>query len=739
MGRKKKANKKNNNHKNNHKQEKLVFGSRLKRWIFALIFVVMAVILLLAFFDKAGSGGDFFEKVSRFFVGQAVFSLPVLLLLAGLLLIWPKKRVVLPLVFSLLFLLCGITGLLTLQNSSEKNGGWLGQIFSWPITKYFSPTVGFFVFPVFILLGILIFWEALPKKLKEQKPKEIIEEDEEEEDEEDLIEAEPKKPKLEIKTLDLPKNKKEVFAKTNDKAATKPEKAQAESGAALEDDYKRPPLDLFDQEEEKPSSGDTNLNASVIQKTLANFGIAVEMAEVNTGPTVAQYTLKPAEGVKLSKITTLNNDLALSLAAHPIRIEAPIPGRSLVGIEVPNKIKAKVKIGTLLAHTKFQKDTNPLLMSLGKDVMGAPIFANLGGMPHLLVAGATGSGKTICLNSLIVSLIYRNSPKVLRLILIDPKRVEFPVYSALPHLLTPVILNGRKAVNALNWLVGEMERRFEVLRSFGSRDIGSYNQDLAKKPKRKEEGFTHLPYIVLIIDELADLMMSKGKGVEASIVRLSQLARAVGIHLIVATQRPSVEVITGLIKANITSRIAFQVASQIDSRTILDMAGAEKLLGRGDMLFLSAEFSRPRRIQGAFVGPLEIKKAVDFIAKENIPEVLQEFNEDEENQAPAGGGEMTTSQPSSGDMEDAITNFSMPDDLYDEAKEIVLQYKKASASLLQRRLQIGYARAARILDLLEENGVIGPGDGAKPRDILVESEDDKISKEFQDPGNLEFE
>ena len=731
----------NGQRNNNGQKNEQVLTARVKRWIGAIVMMVLAVVMALAFFHKSGSGGNFIVKNFRLLIGQTVFVLPFLLLMASFLIIRPKKRVVAPLILALIFLMIGIAGLLTLQNSDSRNGGWLGAAASWPLLKYFSVMVGFVVFAALIVIGVLIVWELLPKKDKEEKLKLAEKKEGKEERQKDieaLLAAEEKeelaKPKLEIKTIDLPKKKKEPVRELLAKPT--PEQAAA-AAAAVDSDYKRPPLNLFDTEEEKPASGDTNYSGAMIQKTLANFGIPVEMSEVNIGPTVTQYTLKPAEGVKLAKITALSNDLALSLAAHPIRIEAPIPGRSLVGIEVPNKIKAKVKLGTLIANAEFQKNTAPLHMGLGLDVMGAPMFGNLGGMPHLLVAGATGSGKTICLNSLIMSLVYRNSPKVMRLILIDPKRVEFHVYGDLPHLLTPVILNARKAVNALNWLVGEMERRFEVLRAFGTRDIGAYNHDLAKKPKKQEEGFEHLPYIVLVIDELADLMMTKGKEVEAAIVRLSQLARAVGIHLVVATQRPSVEVITGLIKANITSRIAFQVASQIDSRTILDCAGAEKLLGKGDMLFLSAEFSRPKRIQGSFVSSMEIKKIVSYIAKENTPEApLQEFSEVEVEEGE--NNELSFGVENGKSLQEVITNFTAPDDLYDEAKQVVLQYKKASASLLQRRLQIGYARAARLLDLLETNGIIGPGDGAKPRDILVD-DDGNSDDGFMDASKVKFD
>ncbi|MDP2735420.1 MAG: DNA translocase FtsK, partial [bacterium] len=349
----------------------------------------------------------------------------------------------------------------------------------------------------------------------------------------------------------------------------------------------------------------------------------------NIGPAVTQYAFKPAEGIKLARITALANDLALALAAHPIRIEAPIPGRSLVGIEIPNKVRTVVRLRTLIENTNFKNSADPLLISLGKDVAGTPIFANLARMPHMLVAGATGAGKTIGLSNIILSLIYRNPPSALRFILVDPKRVEFPAYNDLPHLLTPVILDTQRAINSLKWLIKEMERRFMVLSAARARDIGSYHtlyQQQEKKAKKKgEEGLEQMPYIVVIIDELADLMSVRGREIEGMIVRLAQMARAVGIHLVLATQRPSVEVITGLIKANVTARVAFQVASQVDSRTILDTAGAEKLLGRGDMLFISYDFSRPKRIQGAFVSDKDVKAVVEWIQKNTKDFVREEI------------------------------------------------------------------------------------------------------------------
>jgi S-DNA-T family DNA segregation ATPase FtsK/SpoIIIE len=476
----------------------------------------------------------------------------------------------------------------------------------------------------------------------------------------------------------------------------------------LSGDFKLPPVDLLEKETGRPSSGDIVANANIIKRTLQNFGIEVEMGEVNVGPTVTQFTLKPAEGVKLARIMSLNNDLSLALAAHPIRIEAPIPGRSLVGIEIPNKGFSIVRIKNLLESSEFQKNTGNLKITLGRDVAGSPIIANLAKMPHLLIAGSTGSGKTICLNIIILSLLYQNPPNLLKFILIDPKRVEFPVFADIPHLLAPVVVDTQKTVNALKWAVSEMERRFELLASFKARDIGSFNSS-----KKIIEQHGPLSYIVIVIDELADLMASRGKEIEALVVRLAQMARAVGIHLVLATQRPSVEVITGLIKANITSRIAFQVASQIDSRTVLDMGGAEKLLGNGDMLYLSGDASKPRRVQGAYITDKEVKRVADYLREEGI-----KFK-DADTELPANINPQSdiTEHSSRLDFEDMTD--ATDDELYEEAHKLVIQAQKASSSLLQRRLRVGYARAARLIDMLEENGVIGPGEGAKPRDVYI--------------------
>ncbi len=457
------------------------------------------------------------------------------------------------------------------------------------------------------------------------------------------------------------------------------------------------PFELLEHRDQRPTSGDITHNREVIRRTLETFGIPVEMGEVAVGPTVTQFTLKPSDGVKIARITGLHNDLALALAAHPIRIEAPIPGKSLVGIEVPNQMVATVGIREILESREFHGRKNGLTFIVGRDVAGKPWLADLGRMPHLLVAGATGSGKSVCLNVAIMSFLYGNGPDDLKFIMVDPKRVELQMYNGIPHLITPVITKVQETVNALKWALREMDRRYDLLAKFGARDLASYNARVQDR----------LPFIVIIIDELADLMSMAGSEVEGPIVRLAQMSRAVGVHLILATQRPSVDVITGLIKANIPARIAFAVASQTDSRTILDQQGAEKLLGRGDMLFSTAELPTPKRLQGAFISDAEIGRVVGFIKSKYDPADYDLSVVERQN-----GGTIFSSD-GIGDDDGADS-----DPMLEAAREEILRAGKASASLLQRRLKVGYARAARILDLLEQEGFIGPGDGAKPREIL---------------------
>ncbi len=455
------------------------------------------------------------------------------------------------------------------------------------------------------------------------------------------------------------------------------------------------PLELLERRDQRPTSGDIVHNREVIRRTLETFGIPVEMGEVSVGPTVTQFTFKPSEGVKLARIIGLHNDLALSLAAHPIRIEAPIPGKSLVGVEVPNQSVATVGIREIIDSKEFRERKSPITFVLGKDVSGKPWVADLARMPHLLVAGATGSGKSVCLNAIIMSILYTTGPDDVKFIMVDPKRVELQIYNGIPHLITPVITRVPETVNALKWALREMDRRYDMLAKFGARNLIDYNTRVQDK----------LSYLVVIIDELADLMVTSASDIEGPIVRLAQMSRAVGIHLILATQRPSVNVITGLIKANIPGRIAFAVASAIDSRTILDQQGAEKLLGRGDMLFSTAELATPKRVQGAFLSDLEIGRVVEFIKSKYDP---ADYDLSVTERSNTGGTVFNGGGDDEGDS----------DELIPAAKDEILRAGKASASLLQRRLKVGYARAARLLDLLEQEGFIGPSDGAKPREIL---------------------
>ncbi len=466
---------------------------------------------------------------------------------------------------------------------------------------------------------------------------------------------------------------------------------------------------LSDSSGAKAERGDVKRIAQIIEKTLESFGIAARVAEVNLGPAVTQYALEIALGTKVSKITSLTNDLALATEAPSgqIRIEAPIPGRNLVGIEIPNRSLEVVGLRTMLTSATMQKAKSKLTVALGLDVSGNPVVADIARMPHLLIAGTTGSGKSIALNAFIASILFRASPQEVKFIMVDPKRVEMTGYNGIPHLLTPVIVEQEKILSALKWAMGEMDRRYKLFAERGVRNIDSYNE---------LSGFQALPFIVIIIDELADLMIFAPVEVEDAIARLAQMARATGIHLVIATQRPSVDVITGLIKANIPTRIAFNVSSLIDSRVILDGPGAEKLLGRGDMLYIPPDQAKPTRIQGAYVSEKESQRLVAFL-KEKAPEV-QYTEEVTTQQITVKGKGIGANSGSSEGM----------DSFFDDAVRVVCQYDKASASLLQRKLSIGYSRAAKILDQLEEHGIIGPAEGSKPRDVLSKNADEVLAQ-----------
>lgn len=480
----------------------------------------------------------------------------------------------------------------------------------------------------------------------------------------------------------------------------------AENKAALtmasDPDWNLPGLDLLSDKHYKADAGDIKHNAQVIKETLQDFKIDVAMEEANVGPRVTQYTLKPPAGVRLSKISSLDTNLSLNLAAESIRIEAPIPGKRAVGVEVPNKKSATVTLRNILESKNWEGNGAQLSFGIGKDIAGQPVIGELETMPHLLIAGQTGAGKSVMINTLITSLLYKNSPADLKLIMVDPKQVELAVFNNIPHLLTEIITQPEKTISALKWAVNEMERRYSLLKEKGKKNIQGYNS---------AKGDDHMPYVVIVIDEMADLMMMAARDVEALIVRIAQKGRAAGIHLVLATQRPSVDVITGLIKANIPSRIAFTVSSQVDSRTILDQAGAEKLLGKGDMLMTTATDPKPRRVQGVFIDDGEVVKVANFVKDQRAPDYNEEITSLPV-QIGSKGGIVMDSDTGSDDA------------MFKDAVRCVIESNKASASLLQRRLRVGYARAARLIEDMEEQGIIGPADGARPRDVLVSSLDD---------------
>jgi len=677
----------------------------IMREIVAVLLMGIGLFTLLAIAGAAGNIGVVFFAALRLGLGWTSFILPIVLVGAGVALFYPVKykftttntvglilMVIALSAISHLFVSPG-NGLYVAQSGS--GGGYIGWAIALGLVRLVDFWASLLILAMALAISLLfVFGQPLRQLYYKAKLN---------------IPALPKSPKVVVHTSNKPNGRFQSEEEAEEEAKPEsPDKLEVQKGFVRKKvtadqppefmplitpsgDFTPPPIDLLSDVVTKVDSGNIRQNVSVIHETLEDFGIQVEMSEVNVGPAVTQYTLKPAAGVKLSRINNLSNDLSLALAAHPIRIEAPIPGRSLVGVEVPNRKSSIVRLRELIESEAFRGVRSNLRMPLGRDVAGAPVVSDLVRMPHLLIAGATGMGKSVYLNGLLISLIYQNSPADLRLMLVDPKRVEFTAYNELPHLLAPVIVDPYKTIGALKWLVLEMERRYKVFADHKVRFIEAFNRE---NPDSK------MPYIVLLIDELADLMAVSAREVEAYICRLAQMSRAVGIHLVLATQRPSVDVITGLIKANFPSRMAFAVTSGTDSRTILDTVGADKLLGNGDMLFQPSDASKPRRIQGVYVGDKEIKAVTDFIKQQGSPvyvhELIAETKESKQSEIESEG-----------------------DPLLNEAVELVVRTGKASASYLQRRFRVGYARAARLLDLLEMKGVVGPGEGAKPREILM--------------------
>lgn len=685
--------------------------------IWAVVLGIVGCFFLLSLLEYAGPAGTYTALALRWLFGAGAWLAPLAAAFYMYVLLNPKddSRVSISKVAGLIVLL--IAALAGLELYQPELGGGIGWLLAWPLASLLGDIVasiligGLLLIAAFLIFNTGLIWPRT-------RSNEAVDDD------------------SDIEKLDLPDPitdaPNEAASETEDDEASTQSLAtraiQRISKAKTTDiavknfsgTYIPPSLSLLSKEKGKAQIGDVKANANAIKRTLRDFGISVEMDAVESGPTFTRYALKPAQGVRIAKIAGVQQELQLALKANSaIRIEAPIPGKSLVGIEVPNQTRATVGLASLMATPEFTDSAHPLLAVLGKDVTGHAHFANLARMPHGLIAGTTGSGKSATIHSIIVSLLYRNSPDQLRFILVDPKRVELTLYNKIPHLLTPVITEAKRAIQALSWAVKEMERRYDILQSEGKQNISSYHENVYKpakaewdatgaNPETRDSLPEALPYIVIVLDELNDLMQAYPRELEACIVRLAQMSRAVGIHLILATQRPSVNVITGTIKANVPTRIALAVASQIDSRTIIDAVGAEKLLGQGDMLYLSSDSPKPVRLQSAYISEDEIKRVVDYLKAQDA-DILDtiDFEAPENNAASFMG--------SVGSGDDA------EDDLYLDAKQAVFEAGKASTSYLQRKLRIGYSRAARLMDLLEENGIIGPQDGAKPREVIYDS------------------
>ena len=701
--------------------------------ILAIFTFLVTLLSLLAAFGKAGPIGDYGYAMLVHMFGWGYFLIPIIATLVGIALLQGiEKRFKLSKSIGALVLF--LSGLGLIHIAYYNGGGIIGRWIAGPLIKIMDVWASgiilgalvivsiFILFEVKITLEDLMFWKGWKKTPQEagQKKAAGIGASEEAFVQQAMAKANSGISALEqeaaAKAAAEQKRKLEEKrpAKANPLAFTEDEEKTFASPIVvpLMKPFTAPPLSLLEKDKGKPETGDIKANANIIKRTLQNFNITVEMDEISIGPSVTRYALKPAEGVKLARIVGLNNDLSLALAAHPIRIEAPIPGKSLVGIEVPNTAKTMVGLATLLAAADYQDSDKPLLVSLGKDITGRAHFANLAKAPHVLIAGATGSGKSVTIHTLVTSLLYRNSPENLKFIMIDPKRVELTLYNKIPHLLTPVITDPKKAILALKWAGKEMSRRYDILEQSSVRDIDSYHKTVLapavaawKKAGAKTDDATvklpeTMPYIVVIIDELADIMQTYPRELESAIVRLAQMSRAVGIHLMISTQRPSVNVITGLIKANVPTRIALQVASQIDSRTILDQPG-------GDTLYLGGEMSKPVRLQAAYVSENEVKRVVKYLTDAYRDEVVSEIN-------------MTPTEAGATAAFDAMMDGDgeEEDDLYETAREAVTSAGKASTSYIQRKLGVGYSRAAKLMDMLEQHGVIGPANGSKAREIM---------------------
>jgi len=724
MAKKKKASKK----RKNAKAEPIKDSSGLSLYILAVVLILAAILLFIGGFNTGGKLPIILFSGVYWLFGWAAYFVPiVLIIISAFVFLTDDHKPPTNKLISLGVALLSLSGLSYVSFASKNSlndwtgghGGSIGSLLGNSILSALDKVPAIIVFLVIFIMvaafsvGIKVRTVIDFVKSKTNKPpkedKDLEQLNAPKESSFKLNEGVPVEHSVEMlpieptKISNLRNTATKLSAKENHEALT----------LARDPDWKYPSVSLLNQKQDKADPGNVNANAKIIHDTLANFNIEVEMEGANIGPRVTQYSLRPPSSTKLTKITALESNLSLDLAAQSIRIEAPIPGKRAVGIEVPNVKPAIVRISSILESTEWSNLESSLGFVIGKDITGKAVVADLMRMPHLLIAGQTGAGKSVMINTFLTSLLYRNSPSDLKLILVDPKQVELALYNDIPHLLTPVINEPEKCVSALKWAVAEMERRLRTMAEVGKRDITQYNL------LKQEAG---MPYIVIVIDELADLMMVAARDVEAYIVRLAQKSRAAGIHLVIATQRPSVDVITGLIKANVPARIAFTVASQVDSRTIIDQVGAEKLLGRGDMLLLTSDMPKPKRIQAALIEEDETTKIMDFIRLQRPPQYDDEVVSQQVQLNSRGGVVSEYSSASNSD-----------DDMWHDAVHVVLENKKASTSLLQRRLRIGYGRAARLIETMEEQGIVGPADGSRPREVLVSSMDEV----FGDNGSVQ--
>ena len=715
----------------------------------AVILVAFSLFLILSWFGAGGSALVAIHKGLIGFMGWATFFLPAVLIFISVEIFRDEQNRFPSLnafgFVLILFWLSGFFGLFRVSVSLSY-GGWSGEISNKIMLAMVNSMVAAIIYLLLISITLLSILRVSPIVVIKKIGEMLQTSDFATESKNAKVFEKAKESMLLKKVNDLTESEKPEI-KLNagvdilDEKARGKEKSKEKKGLALiskKEDLKKseitisnsnfdnskwqaPDFSLLEHSQAPADAGDVEQNARTIKDTLSEFNIEVEMESANIGPRVTQYTLVPQSGVKLSRIENLSDNIALNLAAESIRVEAPIPGKRAVGVEIPNIKSADVRLFSVLDSKEWKNNHDPLTFAIGKDISGHPVVGNLAKMPHLLVAGQTGSGKSVMMNTLLTSLLYRHSPSELKLIMVDPKVVEMTAYEDIPHLLTPIINDSEKALSALRWAVNEMERRYRVVSSEKVKEIKSYNKHaIAKNEKIKKEAVEGeepkllevMPYIVIVIDELADLMMAASKDVEAMIVRIAQKARAVGIHLVLATQKPVVSVVTGLIKGNVPSRIAFKVASNSDSRTILDRGGAEKLLGNGDMLFYMNGAPNLKRVQGAWVTDEEVLRVTNFIRSQGPPQ----YNDEVISQP--------TQTPSS--MGGVVMNggSSSTDETFETAVKLVIEARKASTSYLQRRLGIGYSRAAKLIDEMEDRGIVGPTNGSKPREVLVSSYDE---------------